>query len=405
MQVYTARQPVLNGRKEVVAYELLFRDSHKNCFPQHVAAKTATAKLLVNSYLSVGLDEITEDKPALINFPEEMLVEHLLHMLPYKKIIIDIQSKTQPSDENYELLRQLFHKGYPMALDDFIYREDWDRFLPFIKLIKIDISQTPLHSLSHLLPKFKKYKIKLLASHIEKSEDFFHAKEMGFQFFQGYFFYKPEVLVGAEIDSTQQFLLSIHAEVMKQDFSYKNLEQLFQQDMGITYKLLRFVNSSLFEHSNEITSIKQAIAFLGENQIRKFVCLIVMAQLNPKKPAVLIQNTIIRARLCELIANVMGIRENADAAFLTGLFSTIDAILDKPMDNVLRALPLSELINSALLEKKGELAECLAITQSYMEGDWDTISAFTQLHNVAADYLISSCNNAYQWFKAYKHAV
>ena len=405
MQVYTARQPILNARKEVVAYQLLFRDSQKNCFPVHVAPNTATAKLLVNSYLSVGLDEITEDKPAMINFPQEMLTEHLLHMLPYKKIIIDIQASTEPNDANYELLRQLFHKGYPLALDDFIYHDAWDKFLPFIKLIKINISQTPLHALSQLLPKFEKYKIKLLAAHVESHEDFFHAKEMGFKFFQGYFFYKPEVLAGAEIESMQQFLLSIHAEVMKQDFCYKNLEQLFQQDMGITYKLLRFVNSSLFERAQEITSIKQAIAFLGENQIRKFVCLIVMAQLNPKKPPVLIQNTIIRARLCELIASVMGLKESADAAFLTGLFSTIDAILDKPMDSILRSLPLSELINNALLENKGELAECLAITQSYINGDWDTISAFTELHNIGAEYLISSCSNAYQWFYAYKNAV
>ena len=169
---------------------------------------------------------------------------------------------------------------------------------------------------------------------------------------------------------------------MKTGFDYAKLEGLFQKDMGITYKLLRFVNSSLFDHSQEIKSIKQAIAFLGEKQIRKFVCLIVTAQLNPSKPTVLIQNTIIRARLCELIAGKMGFKEYSDSAFLTGLFSTIDAILDKPMDNILRSLPLSTMINNALLENEGELAEVLVITMAYLAGDWDAIHAFTQLYNI-----------------------
>jgi c-di-GMP phosphodiesterase len=405
MQVYTARQPILNNKQEVVAYELLFRESKRNCFPAHIPADVATAKLLVNSYLSVGLDEITEGKPALINFPAKMLAEHLLHMVPYKNIIVEVLETVEPNDENYQVLRRLFHNGFPLALDDFIYSSAWDRFLPFIKLIKIDIIATPLPNVAPLLSIFKDRKIKLLAEKIETHEEFRMAQELGFNFFQGYFFYRPEVLVGAEIESNQQFLLSIYGEVMKQDFSYKKLEGYFEQDIGITYKLLRFVNSSLFDHCQEIVSIKQAIAFLGENQIRKFVCLIVLAQLNPTKPTVLIQNTVIRARLCELIANAMGLRKLADSAFLTGLFSTIDAILDKPMESVLSALPLSEDINNALIEHKGELAECLAVTLAYINGDWDSIDAFTNLHHVQAQYLIASCDDAYNWFKIYQNSV
>lgn len=397
MRVYTARQPILNARKRVVAYELLFRDSKKNCFPSHVPPDTATAKLLVNSYLSVGLESITEGKPAFINFPRQMLAEHLVHMVPYKKIVVEVLETVEPNDDNFELLRSLYHKRFILALDDFIFEPRWERFIPFIKLIKIDIQQTPLDSIGDLVERFKGTKVKLLAEKIETHQEFEQAKAMGFTFFQGYFFYKPEVLVGRDIQESHQFLLSIYAEVMKEDFSYKVLEGYFEHDMGLTYKLLRFVNSSLFELKHEITSLKQAMVFLGETQLRKFICLIVTAQLNPDKPAVLIQDTVVRARLCELVAKSMGLREVSEAAFLTGLFSTVDAILDRPMQDILDTLPLSKTIKLAILENQGQLAQCLNATLAYMHGDWEAVFAFARAYHINADYLIASCNDAYRW--------
>ena len=133
MKVYTARQPILNKKKQVVAYELLFRDSTNNCFPTDVAPDIATAKLLINSYLNIGLEEMTEGKPALVNFPIAFLAEHLVNMIPYKNIIVEVLETTEPSDENYELLAKLFHQGFSLALDDFVYSEAWERFFPFIK--------------------------------------------------------------------------------------------------------------------------------------------------------------------------------------------------------------------------------------------------------------------------------
>ncbi|WP_220465966.1 EAL and HDOD domain-containing protein [Colwellia sp. BRX8-4] len=402
IEIYTARQPILNRKKNVVAYELLFRDSQKNCFPTDVTPDIATAKLLVNSYLSIGLDEMTEGKPALINFPMTMLTDHLVNLAPYKNIIIEILETAEPSDENFDVLTKLFHQGYALALDDFIYSTAWDRFLPLVKLIKIDIIETPLSSIAHLLPHFRKYKIKLLAEKVETHKEFLQAKKLGFEYFQGYFFYKPEILTGVEIESSHPFLMSIYHEVMKEGYSYKKLEGYFEHDMDLTYKLLRFVNSIFFGHTNEVKSIKQAIAYLGEVQLRKFICLIVMVELNPQKPTVLIQNTILRARLCEQFAKIMGLKQLTEYAFLTGLFSTIDAILDRPMEKVLLSMPLAKEINIALIEQTGSLAECLAFVVAYTEGDWDTINIFIDLYNVDPANLISTCNKAYQWLSAYK---
>ena len=402
MEIYTARQPILNVKKQVVAYELLFRDSQKNCFPTDVAPDIATAKLLTSSYLNIGLDEITEGKPALINFPMTTLSDHLVNMVPYKNIIVEVLETAEPSDENFEILVKLFHQGYTLALDDFIYSTAWDRFLPFVKLIKIDIIETPLSSIAHLIPLFRQNKIMLLAEKVETHEEFLQAKDLGFDYYQGYFFYKPEILIGVEIESSQPFLMSIYHEVMKEDYSYRKLESFFEHDMDLTYKLLRFVNSVFFGHTNEFSSIKQAIVYLGAIQLRKFICLIVLAKLNPQKPTVLIQNTILRARLCEQFAKIMGLNKLIEYAFLTGLFSTIDAILDRPMEKVLMSLPLAEEINIALIEHTGSLAECLAFVIAYTEGDWDIINNFIHTYDIEPANLISSCDEAYQWLSAYK---
>lgn len=185
MKIYAARQPILNKKKQVVAYELLFRDSKKNCFPTDVAPDIATAKLLINSYLSIGLEEMTEGKPALVNFPMAILSEHLVNMVPYKNIIVEVLESTEPSDENFEVLVKLFHQGFTLALDDFIYSAAWDKFLPFVKLIKIDIIETPLLSIAHLIPHFRQYKVKLLAEKVETYDEFLEAKALGFDYYQG----------------------------------------------------------------------------------------------------------------------------------------------------------------------------------------------------------------------------
>jgi EAL and modified HD-GYP domain-containing signal transduction protein len=400
MKFYTARQPILNKKKHVVAYELLFRDSEKNCFPSEVSAEIATAKLLVNSYINCELEDITDGKPALVNFPTALLTDHLQQMVPYQNIIIEILETVAPTDEMYEVLKTLFHRGYTLALDDFVYDPAWDRFLPFIKLIKIDIIETPLLTIAHLMPHFRKFNIKMLAEKVETYDEFAEAQALGFEYYQGYFFYKPEVIV-KESESSHPFLMSIYSEVMKDDFSYKSLSKLFEQDLDLTYKLLRFVNSSFFEHTNDITSIKQAIAFLGEHHLRKFVCLIVMANINPDKPSILIKSTILRAKICEVIAQLMGEKNLIEAAFLTGLFSTIDAILDKPLDKILTSLPLAQNINDALLKQQGSLSVCLEVAIAYMNGDWDIVNKFTKKNDIDTKVLISKCSDAYVWLSKY----
>lgn len=402
MNVFTARLPVLNAKLQIVAYQLSFRDARTEAFPEHIPKDTATAKLLVNSYLTSGLEQVTEGKPAFVSFPRSLMEDHLLQMVPYKNIIAVLEDDIEPNDENYILIRKMFHKRYPMAIDNFVYKTAWDRFFPFIKLMKFDIQQTPLQRMAPLIAKLRQKKIRLLAQNIQSYQEFELAKKLGFNFFQGDFLYTPQVVEGKEIETSQHFLLSIYSEVMKEDFNYNVLEGYFEKDMSLSYKLLRFVNSSLFDIKKEITSLKQAMIFLGEVQLRKFVCLIVTAELNTDKPKALVQETVIRARLCELFAKKMGLKEQADSAFLTGLFSTIDAILDKPMAEVLETLPLGQNIKDSILNQQGELYDCLQTALAYINGNWMVIFAFAKQHNLNSNGLIADCDNAYDWMSTFQ---
>lgn len=405
MRFYMARQPILNRKKHVVAYELLFRNSRENSFPQGVIDKVATAKLLINSYLNMDLEELTEGKPALVNFPAHFLSKHLLYMQPYKNIVVEVLETVSPSDENFSIIKELFNLGYNLALDDFVYSPQWERFLPFFKLIKIDIISTPLDSVSHLIPMFKRYNLKLLAEKVETLDEFKLAESLGFDYFQGYFFCKPEIMEGNEIGATQYSIMSIYHEIIKPEFSFHKLERFFLQDLDLTYKLLKFVNSSQFKHAKEFTSLKQTMVFLGENKLRKFVGLIILAELNPNKPAVLIHNTMIRARLCEELASLMGYPSLIESAFLTGLLSTLDVILDKPMARVLEQLPLDQQIKCALLKNEGYLAHCLQLALAYMEGDWGSVDYFTDTYKIDPDRLISRCDRVYSWLNQYQNSV
>lgn len=405
MRFYMARQPILNRKKHVVAYELLFRNSRENSFPQGVADKVATAKLLINSYLNMDLEELTEGKPALVNFPTHFLSKHLLYMQPYKNIVVEILETVSPSEQNFCIIKELFNIGYYLALDDFVYSPQWERFLPFFKLIKIDIIATPLDSVSHLIPMFKRYNLKLLAEKVETLDEFKLAESLGFDYFQGYFFCKPEIMEGKEIGATQYSIMSIYNEIIKPEFSFHKLERFFSQDLDLTYKLLKFVNSSQFKHAKEFTSIKQTMVFLGENKLRKFVSLIILAELNPNKPAVLIHNTMIRARLCEELVSLMGYPSLIESAFLTGLLSTLDAILDKPMARALEQLPLDRQIKCALLKNEGYLAHCLQLALAYMEGDWGSVDYFTDTYKIDPDRLISRCDRVYSWLRQYQSSV
>jgi EAL and modified HD-GYP domain-containing signal transduction protein len=356
MNVFVARQPIFNRGGNTAGYELLYRDGAKNCFPEGVDANAATSRLILNTHLNLGLNTFTQGKTALINFGEESILQGLPKMLPPKSVIIEVLEDVTPSDEVYNALRELFHMGYQIALDDFVFSRDWIRFLNISKIVKIDIQKTPLHTITKLVSAIKQRpNIRLLAEKVETEEELNLAKKMGFRFFQGYFFGKPHMKEAKDINSQQHILLAIYKEAMSENFNVKNIERLFSQDTGVVFKLLRYINSGNFKNVTPITSVRSAINYLGINNMKRFISLLVTGSINSSKPAALIEQSMVRAKFCEKVADEIDVPR--DPAFFVGLLSKLDAILDQPMARILAELNVATEIEDALIGEEKSISE------------------------------------------------
>ncbi|UPW20005.1 HDOD domain-containing protein [Agarivorans sp. TSD2052] len=370
MNVYTARQAIFDRRQRVVAYELLFRDGPENVFPD-IDPHEATSKLIVRTQLNDGLKAITQGKPALINFSEESLHSEIIKLLPYKQVVIEILETVKPSEKLYKRCQSLFHRGYRLAFDDFVYKDEWEPYLKFIRLIKVDIQRTPFEQLESLFAAVKKRKnIKLLAEKVETQQEYLKASELGFNFFQGYYFCKPEMQLSKDLDASYLMISRLFYAATKEDVNVSEVVRYFERDTGLTYKLLRFVNSGNLPIIDDITSIKQAVVYIGNAQLRKLVALLASAMSVSHKPRELVRMSVHRARFCELVAmrKSPAMRE---AAFLCGLFSLLDAILDKPLYDLLYSLPLDQEIRDALCSEQPSILRSMLLTiKSYEQGHW-----------------------------------
>ncbi|MBH0032550.1 HDOD domain-containing protein [Pseudoalteromonas sp. SWYJZ98] len=404
MSVFVARQAIFNRSKKVVAYELLFRDSPKNYFPD-IAEGQATARLIMENQLNLGTRHITSGKKALINIGPESLKLDLCAFLPCQDVVIELLETIEPTDDNYELCRGLFHSNYKLALDDFVYKPQWDRFLKLVKLIKFDIAITPLSEIQPIVTKLQAHKqIKILAEKIETQEDYKLAFDMGFDYFQGYFFAKPTMIKQNDIDYNYGLVVAIYAEIMKQSPDIKTIASLFELDAALAYKLLRLINSGVFPIQSQISSLKQALVYLGHERLKKFVSLIVTAHTAGKKPAELMQVCVIRARFCELVAKKVN-KSHSGEAFLTGLFSLLDAILDQPMSLLVEKLPFPDEIKTALLGNKNTLYYILNVVKAYESGSWWALEQAVLLLNIDSAILPPLYQQSVDWADSYKNNI
>jgi len=400
MKVYVARQPIFKKNKKLYGYELLFRGGMSNVFPD-IDGDTATSKLLSNSFFNIGIDQLTGGKTAFINFTQELLIRKIPMMFPIKNMTVEILEDVDPNEEVVNACLDISKAGYAIAMDDFVFKNELKTLIKLAHIIKIDFLLSPIEEIRKLVDMLKDYNIRLLAEKIETYDKFERALSMGFTYFQGYFFSKPEILSGKEITPSKITLLQIVGEANKKDCSFNKLEKLINRDVSISYKLLRYINSAYFKRACEISTIKHAIVLLGEEEIKRFISLVATAELASEKPDELIRASIIRARFCELLG--ISSRNGTDPSelFLMGLFSLIDAILDNTMKNIMKNLPLSKNIKLALLEGKGELTDYLKLVSSYETANWEQCSLMISKINAKKDKIPEYYQNAVNWADSY----
>ena len=396
MYFYAARQPILDRNKELYAYELLFRDGLENAFPD-VDGDEATSRMVEGSQFSFGLDDFLGDKPGFINFTLDTLQKKYPSMLPKEQVVIEILETVQPGKRLLAECQQLKEQGYVLALDDYIHQGVWRHFYPFIDIIKIDFRSTAADTINEIKLALTDFPhIKLLAEKVETNEEFQLALDMGFSYFQGYFFSKPEMMQSKALAPAQMTLAELLYETSKADMDLNKITQVFQRDVHLSYKLLRYSNSAIFKRRTEIETIKQALVVLGQAELKKFLSLLFTSQISSDKPAELMRMSMTRARFAEGLAELHGKVDTAKA-FLTGLMSLMDAILDEPIDSVMNKLPLAKEIKEALIEKRGLLADYIQLIQHYEKAQWKEANQAINTLQLPNDKVPDSYHTAVQW--------
>lgn len=404
MDTYVARQPIFDLKKKISGYELLFRDQTAKYNPD-IDGDVATSTVLSNSYFSIGMDSIVGSKRSFINFTENLLVKRFPQLLPKESTVIEILENVNPTAELVASCQEMARQGYRFALDDFIYTPELQPLIDLAHIIKFDFQLSSMEEIQSYLKNLPhRDDLILLAEKIENHDEFKQAVDMGFNLFQGFFFCKPELITGKEIPSSQLTLLQIMAEVNLPDFEINKLETLIAPDVSLSYKLLRYINSAFFAKAQRISSLQQALVYMGEAEIRRFVSLIAMSNLAKGKPGELIRLACIRGKFCELIWGVVKKPVTPQELFTMGIFSLIDAILDQPMAKVMKELPLAEDIKTALVERKGRLAGYLFLAETYEKGQWPQMAKICNVMNIPEQKLPQLYLEACEWSNTFSNA-
>lgn len=378
MDVFVARQPIFRANKKLFAYELLFRTGMSNAFPG-IDGETATSSLLSSSFFTVGIERISGGKVVFINFTEELLVRGTPSMFPKEQVIVEVLEDVQPTSAVIAACQDLVQKGYTLALDDFVFHNNLRPLLEIAKIIKIDFRLTPISEIAEILSQLSQYNCEFLAEKIETHEEFMEAKALGFSYFQGYFFAKPEILKNKDISPSQMTIMQLICEVNRAEFHVKKMEALINQDVSISYKLVNYLNSAYFARRHPVSSIPQAIAYLGERGLRMFISLIATSRLVDNKPDELLRISAIRAKFLEQIA--IDLDMDSGEFFMLGLFSLLDAMLDNSMEHLVGQLPLQAHVNEALVMKTGKLAPYLRLVEYYETCNWTALDKqLAELH-------------------------
>ena len=373
MDVFVARQPIFDRQSQVHAYELLYR-AHAGC-DQYTGTDEdrTTLEVISGSLLTIGLNSIAAGKKAFINFGRNLLVDGLIPMLPKERIVIEVLESTEPDEEVLKSCRKLRQLGYTIALDDFEWHPRFEALIALAHIIKVDLRKTSRTEQERLVSEYQPRGIAMLAEKVETREEFDWAVNLGYDYFQGYFFARPSVISGTEIQPVVATCLQLLRQLQSPEIDFKKLDALISKDVALTYKLFRYVNSVLFAHHGNIESIRRALTELGEDGIRRWVTIAALPRLAKNKPEELVACALIRARFSENLARLAG-DPGYPSAYLTGLFSLLDALLDRPLEEALHEVGLESHLNEVLLgtaPADNTLARIHALVRSYETGEWE----------------------------------
>jgi c-di-GMP phosphodiesterase len=392
-QIYVGRQPILNRLKKTFGYELLFRRSTIQC-ANVTDNMRATANVMVNALNNIGMSKLIGKKKGFINVDEQVLTSGVTDLLPNKTTVFELLETVEINNTVIDLCKVAKKAGYEIALDDFIYNGA-SPILSVAGYVKIDVMAHERAAIADICKLLKQYPPKLVAEKVETREDFDFCYDLGFDYFQGYFFAKPSIISAKSISPTQLVLLDL-SRLLAKETEFYIIEKMFRQNPELHIKLLQFINSAAFYTAQKITSIGQSIALLGYRNLQKWVTLLLFAgEGYDIKSTPLFERAVLRGRIMELLTGkVTRDVSTADTAFITGVLSLVDTLFQSPLESVLKDLNLSEEINNALLHRDGLLGTLVSVIENLEEEKYDVLKDALRTLNIDIEELFRIENNA-----------
>lgn len=371
MTEFVARQPIFNQKEQVYGYELLFRSSLEDFFDG--SDGDAASRIVADHLLTLGRC-LTEGRIAFINCTTQFLLRDFVRLLPPASTAVEILETVVPDEAVLQACRRLKDSGYLIALDDFVLTPESWPLAEMADIIKVDFLGTAPADRKTLIEEFAPRGVRMLAEKLEGRADFENATELGYEYFQGHFFCRPKIIAGRRIPASKVNYLQIIEAVAGPRFEPAEIEKLITREVSLCYKLLNYVNSALFGFRTEIRSIRHALTLLGRDEVRKLVSMLAAVVMGADKPPELITTALVRAKCCELVAARAGARIFDSTPFLVGMFSVIDALLGRPMEEILAQLALPPDAKGALLGEKNQLRDIYELVFAYEKGNWGPVN-------------------------------
>jgi EAL and modified HD-GYP domain-containing signal transduction protein len=371
--LFIARQPIYDASLNVMGYELLYRsgDMDHAVFED---GNQASCETILNSFMHIGVDHLVGSSLVFVNLPTEFIVNEMLTPMFKEQCVLEILEDVEPTEEVIAGIKRLKAHGFQIALDDFVHNDSLEPFIDLADYIKVDVIGRTEAEIAQSIAPLKRSKAKIIAEKVETQEMQSLCLKLGFDYFQGYFFCRPQVISHKHVPSNKAVILCLINKLQDPHLDFDELERILAQDVTLSYKLLRYINSAMFSLRREVDSIKDAIILLGIDNLRQWITLISMTKVVDIKPNELMVTAMIRGRMCELVAAKL-YPHIQHQVFVMGLFSLLDALMDADMIDLLDTVILSTPIKMALLDHSGEHGEVLKLVLDYEQAHWDVLAA------------------------------
>jgi|LGOV01.1.fsa_nt_gb EAL and modified HD-GYP domain-containing signal transduction protein len=390
MDIFIARQPIFDKNINVVAYELLYRNSEINIAPSD--GDRATSSVIINGLLMMGLETLTNKKQAFIKFTRNLLMDEVATLFSSDTVVIEVLEEFESDPQLMKFLKELKGRGYTIVMDAYVESETFGEVLTLVDIIKVDFLLNDQPTIERIAQCYSGTKVSLFAEKVETQEQFDIAIRLGYTYFQGYFFAEPQIEKSKDIKSIPLSHIRILQELSSQNPNFKKISIAIESDIALSYKLLKVVNSVAYGAINRISSIHQALVRLGMKEVSKWMALIMMRDASEGKPDELVRASMIRARAMEGLADRVKLGNRKTEFFLLGIFSMMDTILQRPIDEILDELPLNDDIKFALLGQDNVLRKGLEIIIAYERADWEGLE---QLGTIGCDMTDEMLFNSY----------